>query len=234
MLIKWLGHSAFSIRESGRNILIDPFLGGNPICPGDTASDTGDVDAIVLTHGHGDHLGDAAAIARGNECPVFAIYEICNWLEAQGVEKCEPMNTGGSVAFGDGIKVTLVNAEHSASIIEDGGRPLYMGCACGAVISGPTCTLYHAGDTGIFSDMSLIQRIYKPEVGLVPIGDRFTMGPETAAIACNEFLDLKVVVPMHYGTFPLISGQAEDFARRVTRGEVRIMAPGETTEFSRA
>lgn len=231
MKIKWLGHSSFSLKDAGKTILIDPFFFGNPAFPGTDMVQEDNVDAIVLTHGHGDHLGDAQELAIRNECPVYAIYEVCCYLEAKGVKNCEPMNTGGSVMFGEDFKISLVNAQHSASVIEDDGRPLYMGCACGAVVTGPSCTVYHAGDTGIFSDMSLIQKIYKPDIGLLPIGDRFTMGPDTAAMACNELLDLKVVIPMHFSTFPLLTGKADDFAARVTKGEVRILTPGEETEI---
>ncbi len=232
MKIEWLGHSSFAIEEVGKNLLIDPFLAGNPACPEEKLEIDKNIDAIIITHGHGDHLGDALALAQKNDCTVFAIYEICCWMEAQGHSKCEPMNTGGSVPLDENITISLVNAQHSASLIEE-GKPVYMGTACGAVISGPTCTLYHAGDTGIFSDMALIQRIYQPDVGLIPIGDRFTMGPDTAAIACNELLDLKLIIPMHYGTFPLLTGTPEDFEKQVKRGEVRTLHPGTSTEFAR-
>lgn len=233
MKIQWLGHSSFALEEAGKTILIDPFLSGNPAYPADLKIEERPIDAIVLTHGHGDHIGEAAELAKKNDATVFGIYEIVSYLEGFGVQKLEPMNTGGSVLFGDSIKVTLVNALHSASLIEEGGRALYMGVACGAVITGPTCTLYHAGDTDVFSDMALIQRIWRPDVGLLPIGDRFTMNPDTAALACNEFLDLKAVIPMHFDTFPLLTGKPDAFARQVRRGEVRILKPGEVTEFAR-
>ncbi len=227
MEIQWLGHSAFCLGEAGKNILIDPFLSGNPQYPEDSLIQEQEISAIVLTHGHGDHLGDTLELAKKKDCPVYAVYEICCWLERNGHSNCEPMNIGGSVMMDGKIKISLVQALHSASIVEN-GRNEYMGCACGTVISAASCVVYHAGDTGIFSDMSLIQKIHRPDVGLIPIGDRFTMGPETAALACNEFLDLKVIVPMHYGTFPLLTGKPEVFAGMVKKGEVRILEPGQT------
>ena len=149
---------------------------------------------------------------------MVAQFEICMHLGGQGVSQAEPMNIGGTVRR-DGLAFTMVNAQHSSAIIKD-GVPVTMGDPAGFVIKTAERTVYHAGDTEIFSDMALIQRIHRPTVGLIPIGDRFTMGPETAALACNEFLDLEVIVPIHWGTFDLLTGDPETFRSLVRRGEV--------------
>jgi L-ascorbate metabolism protein UlaG (beta-lactamase superfamily) len=135
------------------------------------------------------------------------------------------MNLGGTVKR-DGLAFTMVNAQHSSAIIKD-GMPVTMGDPAGFVIKSSERTVYHAGDTEIFSDMALIQRIHQPKIGLIPMGDRFTMGPETAAMACNEFLNLEVIVPIHWGTFDLLTGDPQAFKSLVRRGEVKVAKPGE-------
>lgn len=229
MKLTWLGHAAFHLELGGRSILIDPFWTGNPKFPQGYEDRLAGVDAIVVTHGHEDHLGDTARLAKKYGATVVAQYEVCMWVNGQGVDKLQPMNTGGAVVEG-GIRYVMVPAFHSSAIIRD-GVPVTMGDPAGFVIQADGWSIYHAGDTALFSDMALIQRLYRPRVGLIPIGDRFTMGPETAAIACNEFLDLELIVPIHWGTFDLLTGDPEDFRRRVTRGEVRIPEPGRTIEL---
>jgi L-ascorbate metabolism protein UlaG (beta-lactamase superfamily) len=225
MQLTWLGHSAVHLDIAGKSVLIDPFWTDNPKHPEGFEDSLGQVDFIVLTHGHSDHLGDSARLARKYDATVVAIFEIVSYLGAQGIEKFEPMNLGGTVKR-DGLAFTMVHALHSSAIVED-GKPVTMGDPAGFVIKGEGKSVYHAGDTEIFSDMALIQRIHQPKIGLIPIGDRFTMGPETAAIACNEFLDLEVIVPIHYGTFDLLSGDPETFRSLVKRGRVEIPKPGE-------
>lgn len=225
MQLTWLGHSAFHFRTSDQSILIDPFFTGNPRFPHGWEDRLDRVDAIVVTHGHEDHLGDTARLAAKYGATVVAQFELCMWVAGQGAPKLEPMNTGGCVRF-QGVRYCMVPAFHSSAIVRD-GTPITMGDPAGFVIEADGTAIYHAGDTAIFSDMALIQRIYRPKVGLIPIGDRFTMGPEIAATACNELLDLELIVPIHWGTFPLLTGEPQDFAARVTRGRVHVATPGE-------
>jgi L-ascorbate metabolism protein UlaG (beta-lactamase superfamily) len=229
MEIQWFGHAAFRIGTKGKNILIDPWFTGNPSCPSDAEAGLDKVDFIALTHAHGDHLGDTIRLAKKHESRVIAIAELGRWLDKQGVGNVMRMNMGGTVTF-DGISFTMVNALHSSSI-DDDGVPVSMGSCAGFVISAGGEAVYHAGDTDIFSDMALIQRIHKPTVGLIPMGGCFTMDARVAAMACNELLDLEVVVPMHYGSFPVVAPNADEFKSLVTRGRVEVIEPGGTLKL---
>ena len=229
MQLTWLGHSAFHLDTGAQSILIDPFWTGNPTFPAGHEDRIAKVDTIVLTHGHEDHLGDTVRLATKYGATVVAQYEICMFVNGQGVQNLQPMNTGGSIEQA-GVRYSMVPAFHSSAIIQD-GKPVTMGDPAGFVIRADGRSIYHTGDTALFSDMALIQRLYQPTIGLICIGDRFTMGPDTAAIACNEFLDLELIVPIHWGTFDLLSGQPDEFARLVSRGRVHVPTPGEAIEI---
>lgn len=230
MQLTWLGHSAVHLALKDADVLIDPFFSGNGTYPKGYDEALEKVDVIALTHGHSDHLGDTVALAQRFGSTIVAQPEICQYLRGRGLERFEQINIGGSIKTA-GLTFSMVFAQHTSSIVQD-GTIIPLGDAAGLVIGDGTQTLYHAGDTGLFTDMALIQRLYGPMVGLLPIGDRFTMGPEAAAIACNEFLDLRYVIPIHWGTFPLLTGTPEAFKARVRRGEVLLPAPGETLTLS--
>lgn len=227
MNITWYGHSAFRIEYAGAVVLIDPFLSYNPSFKGSVEEVGKGVTHIVLTHGHGDHTGDTIQIAKATGAKVVANADITDWLSSQGVEKVDPMNTGGTTDQG-GFTVTLVNALHSSSTLKDGISHA-LGNANGVILkaSGEK-VLYHMGDTDIFGDMALIDEIHSPQVGLVPIGDRFTMGGKVAALACRRFFHFETVIPCHYGTFPLLDATADTFVAAMgdQGNRVKVLTPG--------
>ncbi len=224
MEIQWLGHSAVRLEAAGKNLLIDPYLSANPLAPPGAVEALQDIDLILASHGHDDHVGDTVDLAGRHGAQVVAIAEICSWLGAQGVENCLSMNIGGTATL-DGLSISMVRAVHSSSTRRD-GMPIYLGECTGFVIKAEGQAVYHAGDTDVFSDMALIQKIHAPTVGLLPIGGHFTMSPETAALACNEFLELDIVVPMHFATFPVLAPDASEFSAAVKRGRVEVLSPG--------
>jgi L-ascorbate metabolism protein UlaG (beta-lactamase superfamily) len=206
--ITYLGHSAFSLTTpSGQVALIDPWVMTNPRCP-DSAKKLSRVDAIFLTHGHPDHLGDLLTIAKQFRPKLVAIFETCLWLGEKGFGKeILPMSKGGSQRVGD-FHVTMTHAMHSNSI-DDNGQRIYGGEPGGFIVELPGgASLYHAGDTAVFSDMKLIAELYHPQLAMLPIGDLFTMGPREAAQAIR-FLNVSHVIPMHYATFPVLTGTPE-------------------------
>lgn len=224
--ITWLGHSTFHIRiASGEVILIDPWLEENPSHPKGFVIDR--VDLLLVTHGHFDHIADAVAVARKFKPTTIANYEVCSWLGSKGVEKLSAMNKGGTqkIAIAGGVKVTMTQAQHSSGI-EDNGQMIYAGEPAGFVVGLPDGrSFYHAGDTCVFSDMQLIHELYQPELAMLPIGDHFTMGPREAALAC-KFLKPATVIPMHYGTFPLLTGTPEALKRLfVDQPETEVVVP---------
>ncbi|WP_237155517.1 metal-dependent hydrolase [Oryzibacter oryziterrae] len=210
MKLTWFGHSAFRVDIAGASILIDPFLTHNPSFKGKVEDVTGGLTHIVLTHGHGDHLGDTIPIALATGAKVVANADICGFLGSRGLADLDPMNTGGTTQQG-AFTVSFVNALHSSATQID-GISHSLGNPNGIIIKAPgERTLYHMGDTDIFGDMALIAEIHAPKIGIVPIGDRFTMGGKVAALACNRFFDFETIVPCHYGTFPLIDQTADLF-----------------------
>jgi L-ascorbate metabolism protein UlaG (beta-lactamase superfamily) len=228
--LTWLGHSAFRVDSpGGKRIYVDPFLTGNPKTP-DSERDPERCDLIAVTHGHGDHVGDTVAIHQKFGCPVVAQVELRGWLTDHGVaddgQVCS-INKGGSAVV-DGLKLTLTDAKHSSSC-PDG---TYAGEACGIVLQlEDGFRIYFAGDTNVFGDMSLIGRIYTPDVAVLPIGDHFTMGPREAAVAL-ELLGVARCVPCHHGTFGLLTGTPEELRELAPPGvEVLSPEPGETLAF---
>jgi L-ascorbate metabolism protein UlaG (beta-lactamase superfamily) len=231
MKITFYGHATFKIvTPGGIRILIDPWL-DNPNAPKERDLDV--YDLILITHAHGDHMGNVLEIARTVATEVVAIHEIQQYLLARGLPNVTGMNIGGSYRT-KGLTITMVQATHSSSIQEN-GNIIYGGDACGFVVQlEDGRRFYHAGDTGLFYDMKLIGEIYEPEVVMLPIGDHYVMGPRDAAIAC-AFLKPKIVIPMHYGTFPLLTGTPEAFQGHLEEvapeTEMVVLNPGETVEL---
>ncbi|HVZ21007.1 MAG TPA: metal-dependent hydrolase [Vicinamibacterales bacterium] len=229
LAITWLGHSTFLLRTpGGKRVLLDPWLASNPACP-EAMKKPPTVDLILASHGHADHIEDLVLCARESGAPVVAIFELCDWLGRKGIQHAAPMNKGGSLDVA-GLRVTMTDARHSSGFF-DGGRMVYMGEPAGFVIRlEDGRRIYFAGDTSLFGDMRLIGDLYSPEIVFLPIGDRFTMGPDTAAKAC-ELLRPRLVVPMHWGTFPLLTGTPEALEPLLPPGvEMLKLRPGETAE----
>ncbi len=230
LAITWLGHSTFLLRTPGRKrLLFDPWLGNNPSCP-DALKKPPQVDLILASHGHGDHIEDLVACARASGAPVVGVYELCDWVERKGIQNTVPMNKGGSVTIAD-LTVSMTTASHSSGFIES-GQMIYMGEPCGFIVRlEDDRTIYFAGDTDVFGDMRLIGEIHRPDIAFLPIGDRFTMGPEGAARA-STMLGVKQVVPMHWGTFPVLTGTPAALKTLVEPAGVQVLElqPGETAE----
>ncbi|CAN7403363.1 metal-dependent hydrolase [Rhizobium sp. LjRoot30] len=226
MKITWLGHSAFRLDIAKASILIDPFFNGNPGFGGlDAKEAAAGVTHILLTHGHGDHVGDTIALAQETGATVLANADLASWLGSKGVSKLEMGNTGGTIGFG-GFTVTFTNALHSSAQITEDGVSHALGNANGLMLHfDDEPALFHMGDTDIFSDMGLINELHQPEIGLVPIGDRFTMGGAVAALACQRFFSFQTVIPCHYGSFGIIDQTPEKFVAGMDGAKTKVETP---------
>jgi L-ascorbate metabolism protein UlaG (beta-lactamase superfamily) len=228
LAITWLGHSAFRVRTpGGKEVLFDPWYTGNPSFPEKARPRTADL--ILVSHGHSDHITDAAAMARQTGATVVGIWEVTSWLGAKGVQHVEPMNKGGTITS-KGLRITMTDARHSSSFDDNG--IVYLGEPAGFIVTLENGqTIYFAGDTSLFGDMKLIGELYKPDIAFLPIGDRFTMGPDTAATAAR-WLGVRQVVPMHYATFPLLTGTPEQLEQHLAGTGIAVLKlkAGETAE----
>jgi L-ascorbate metabolism protein UlaG (beta-lactamase superfamily) len=225
--ITWLGHATvLVVTAKGTTILIDPFIAHNPKFPKDFVLPA-KIDYILLTHGHMDHMADTVPVASKHGSTVVAVYELAAYVEGKGAANTIGMNLGGTVQLDD-VAVTMVDAKHSSGVQDENGTH-YVGVASGFVLSiADGSVLYHAGDTAVFSDMKLIRELYQPSVAMLPIGGHFTMGPKEAALAVR-FISPKTVLPLHFGTFPPLTGTPEELAALVDASvEVVRWSPGES------
>jgi L-ascorbate metabolism protein UlaG (beta-lactamase superfamily) len=223
MKITWFGQSAFRVETGGSVLIIDPFLSGSPVFKGNVDQATRGATHVALTHGHDDHVGDTVSICKSNGATLIAVFEITSHLGQQGVARTEPTNTGGSI-YTDDFDITFVQAFHSSS-----SKGIYLGNPSGLVVrcKHEKHILYHMGDTAIFGDMALIHKLHKPDIGIVPVGDRFTMNPETAAYACRSFFKFKTIIPCHYATFPgYLLPDASRFIKAMGAAKTSVKALG--------
>jgi len=228
LAITWLGHATFVITTpGGKRIVTDPWLEGNPSCPADMKK-IDNADVILLSHGHFDHTGDIVNVSRATGATTLAVFELSQWLEKKGLQNVIGMGIGGTVKVA-GLEITMTSVVHTSAITEN-DVITYLGLAAGFVVKTEDGrSFYFAGDTALFGDMKLIADLHKPEIAFLPIGDHFTMGPEAAALAAR-MLGVRQVVPMHYGTFPVLTGRPEDLKRLVDPFgiDVLVLKPGET------
>ncbi len=228
--ITWYGHATFLITTpGGTRIVTDPWLEGNPVCP-PAMKKIAAADLILVSHGHSDHTGDVVAVSRSTNAPLVAVHELARWFERKGLANLHGMNIGGTVAVA-GVTVTMVPAIHSSSVVEQ-DTTVYLGNPAGFVVRMENGeSFYFAGDTALFGDMRLITEMHTPRIAFLPIGDHFTMGPEAAALAAR-MLGVRQVVPMHYGTFPILTGTPERLKQLLDPLgiDVLVLKPGETAQ----
>lgn len=229
MKLSFHGQSTVYFESNNKRVIIDPFISGNELS--DLDVNDVEVDYIILTHGHADHFGDTVEIAKRTGATVIGSAELADYLTtAKGIDNVHPMNIGGKWEFDFGT-VKFVQAFHSSSLTNDDGVPVYLGMPMGLVLELEGTTVYHTGDTGLFSDMKLIADRHPVDVCFIPIGDNFTMGIEDASYAINQFIKPKVSVPIHYDTFPYIEQDPEAFKKAVEVGKVEVLKPGQSLEF---
>lgn len=226
MKVSYHGHSVVKVVTDTHTILIDPFISGNEAC--DLDAETVDADVILLTHAHNDHVGDTIPIAKRTGALIVSSPELADFFGTKDL-KTHPMNIGGKHTFDFGT-VKLTRAYHSSSFTDEDGTVIYGGMPYGILLTIDGKTIYHAGDTGLFSDLKLIGDRNDIDLAFLPIGDNFTMGPEDALMAA-DWVQAKIVVPVHYNTFPVIEQDPEDFAGKVKTGEGKVMKAGETLEL---
>lgn len=226
MQVSYHGHSVVQVKTDNHTILIDPFITGNGLC--DLDANKVKADVILLTHGHNDHVGDTFEIAKRNDALVVAPNELAEYLGGKGLHT-HPMHIGGSHQFDFG-KVKFTQAFHGSSYTEEDGTIIYTGMPGGILLTIDGKTIYHVGDTGLFSDLKLIGEMNNIDIAFVPIGDNFTMGPEDALVA-TDWINAKVVVPVHYNTFPVIEQDPVAFASKVKTGEGKVMNAGDVIEL---
>lgn len=226
MKVSYHGHSIVKVETNGKIILIDPFITGNDLT--DLKVENEQPDFIILTHGHGDHVGDTVELAKKSNALVIAVNELATYLRHQGVN-AHPMHIGGSREFEFG-RVKFTQAFHGSGIEQEDGTFLYMGMPAGVLLMAEGKTIYHAGDTGIFSDMKLIGELHPIDLAFLPIGDNFTMGPDDAALAA-KFLQAKQVVPIHFNTFPPIQQDPHAFAEKLEAKNGKVLEPGQSLEL---
>jgi L-ascorbate metabolism protein UlaG (beta-lactamase superfamily) len=228
--ITWLGHATVLVQTpKGTSILIDPFIAQNPKYPAGYVLPQ-KIDYVLLSHGHGDHISDAVPVAKKHGSTVVAIYELASYIAGKGISNTLGMNLGGTAQLGD-VAVTMVESTHSAAAQDEKGTH-YVGVATGFVLSiGDGPVLYHAGDTSVFSDMKLIAELYHPELAMLPIGGFYTMGPKEAALAVR-FLKPKMVLPIHFGTFPPLTGTPDELASLIEDKDVQVIrcVPGKAID----
>jgi L-ascorbate metabolism protein UlaG (beta-lactamase superfamily) len=209
MKIIWLGHSGFRIEIGDQVLLVDPWLTGNPMFPEEHRSEAIEgATHVLVSHGHGDHAGDALAVSDSTGAPIVGIYDLMSWWESTKEANVVGFNKGGTVQLGD-VAVTMVNAAHSSSVAGSDGAPVYAGHEAGFMIAGEGHVIYFSGDTDVMADMGVFNDLHKPDIGIMAAGGYFTMDMARAAYAAGKFFDFRTLIPCHYRTFPILEQSAQ-------------------------